>query len=54
MLPMITTNHINDDEINALSQMSPEELEAYENFLTLLDATEMGGSNDFLIISYAD
>ena len=54
MLPMITTNQINDDEINALAQMSPEELEAYDSFLALLDATEMQGTNDFLIVSYAD
>jgi hypothetical protein len=41
MLPMITTT--NDDEINSLSQLSTEELEGYDTFLSLLDTTEYQG-----------
>ena len=42
MLPMITTE-TTDSEIESLSQLSTEELEGYEQFLSLLDATEYQG-----------
>ena len=41
MFPMITTT--NDSEINSLSQLSTEELEGYDTFLSLLDTTEYQG-----------
>jgi hypothetical protein len=44
MLPMIT-NEINDDEMNSLSQLSPEDSEGYDQFLALLDGTSYEGGN---------